>query len=158
MWHSDWFKKRFGDARIAPEAVPPTGSVPVLPGVSVYSSAAVARILWLESQIDISRKFLAFVDAAYKRGYSVEMFLSVDGQIAPASVMVGPKMKDMLKYIAESAAGWKLKYQTELDFIKGGGNPYAWGRVDNLSRAAEPYYDRSHPDHPDHDLHDPEGE
>lgn len=132
-WKKRWFAKN--RKTINTEAVPPTGSVPVLPGIAIYSSERAARILWLESQIEISRKFVAFAEAAYQRGYALELFLAVDGQIAPASVMVGPSMKEVVKYLAECAAGSKHKYHAELDFLKKGGDLAAWRKVEEATYA-----------------------
>ena len=74
-----------------------------------------SRILYLEKQIKLSREFSDFLETAYKRGYKVQLFVEVDGQLAPSSMIIGEGRREVIKYLAECSAGFRMEYEARLE-------------------------------------------
>jgi hypothetical protein len=74
------------------------------------------KILRLGNQIRLAEEFSQFCAEAYKRGYRAEIFVQVDGQTAPSSIIVGEDRRTILKYLGECSEGVRLTYMEEIDF------------------------------------------
>jgi hypothetical protein len=63
---------------------------------------------YLRKQYALAKEFADFVTIILNRNVPCEIFIAVDQEIAPSSIVIGKEGRELLQYIGEWAIGTKL--------------------------------------------------